>query len=326
MNGVVLAPSVKAAYGDQASNEKNSARAWHGGSGYACSPIMAIGELKNRVAVITGASSGIGAATAQAMSRAGMRVVLAARRTDRLDVLAADIRARGGEAVVVKTDVGQPGSSEKLLAHATRAFGVVDVVFANAGYGAEMAVHDMSMSQIREMFEVNFFSATELITLAARDMVAQKRRGHLLMTSSCLSKFTIPYLGMYAATKAAQAMVTRSMRFELAPHGIEVSSVHPVSTATEFFQQASLRGGIDPQGKIVPDHAPKMFIQTPEQVANAIMRCLRKPKSEVWTSLAVRLASGLINAFPSMYDIALRKQAKVMVRSRKIRANSLENL
>jgi short-subunit dehydrogenase len=305
--------------------EKES-RSWHEAAGYACCPLMAIGELQNRVAVITGASSGIGAATALAMSRAGMRVVLAARRVDRLEELAADIRANGGEAVVVETDVAQAGSSEKLLAHARRAFGVVDVVFANAGYGAEMAVHDMSMAQIREMFEVNFFSATELITLAARDMIAQKRRGHLLMTSSCLSKFTIPYLGMYAATKAAQAMVTRSMRFELAPHGIEVSSVHPVSTATEFFQQASLRGGMDPKGKLLPDHAPKMFIQTPEQVANAIMRCLRKPKSEVWTSLAVRLASGLINAFPGAYDIALRKQAKVMVRSRKKRTNSLENL
>ena len=287
---------------------------------------MAIGELQNRVAVITGASSGIGAATALAMSRAGMRVVLAARRADRLEELAADIRAHGGEAVVVETDVAQVASSEKLLTHATRAFGVVDVVFANAGYGAEMAVHDMSMLEIREMFEVNFFSATELITLAARDMIAQNRRGHLLMTSSCLSKFTIPYLGMYAATKAAQAMVTRSMRFELAAHGIEVSSVHPVSTATEFFQQASLRGGIDPQGKIVPDHAPKMFIQTPEQVANAIVRCLRKPKSEVWTSLIVRLASGLINAFPGMYDISLRKQAKVMLHSQKKRLNSLENI
>ncbi len=121
---------------------------------------MAIGELQNRVAVITGASSGIGAATALAMSRAGMRVVLAARRGDRLEKLAADIRARGGEAVVVETDVAQVGSSKKLLAHATSAFGVVDVVFANAGYGAEMAVHDMSMSEIREMFEVNFFSAT----------------------------------------------------------------------------------------------------------------------------------------------------------------------
>ncbi|MSR34912.1 MAG: SDR family NAD(P)-dependent oxidoreductase [Phycisphaerales bacterium] len=286
---------------------------------------MAIGELQNSVAVITGASSGIGAATAQAMSRAGMRVVLAARRVDRLRDLAANIHANGGEAVVFEIDVAQAGSNEQLLAHATRAFGVVDVVFANAGYGAEMAVHDMSMTEIREMFEVNFFSATELISLAAREMIAQNRPGHLLMTSSCLSKFTIPYLGMYAATKAAQAMVTRSMRFELAPHGIEVSSVHPVSTATEFFQQASLRGGMDPQGKTVANHAPKMFIQTPEQVANAIVRCLRKPKSEVWTSLAVRLASGIINAFPGMYDIALRKQAKEMLHSQKKRLNRVKN-
>lgn len=148
----IVSPRVEATDCEKANHKEKESHSWHGAAGYACCPLMAIGELQNRVAVITGASSGIGAATALAMSRAGMRVVLAARRVDRLEELAADIRARGGEAVVVETDVAQVGSSEKLLAHATSAFGVVDVVFANAGYGAEMAVHDMSMSEIRDNY------------------------------------------------------------------------------------------------------------------------------------------------------------------------------
>jgi short-subunit dehydrogenase len=86
--------------------------------------------------------------------------------------------------------------------------------------------------------------------------------------------------------------------------------VHPVSTATEFFEQAALRAGLDPQGKQVHDHAPRIFVQTPQRVADAVVRCLRRPRSEVWTSTLVRLASGVINAFPGLYDIALRAQAR----------------
>lgn len=259
---------------------------------------------------MTGASSGIGAATAEAMARAGMRVLLVARRADRLEGVVARIRDRGGEAVALQLDAAVPGAAQRMLQEGERIFGGVDVVFANAGYGMEKAVHEMSMAEIRAMFELNFFAATELLSLAAQQMIRQKRRGHLLMCSSCLAKFTIPYFGAYAATKSAQAMMTRAMRFELEPHGIEVSSVHPVATATEFFEQSVLRAGIDPQGKTVPDHAPKMFVQTPQQVADAVVRCLRRPRSEVWTSLAVRLASGVINAFPGLYDVALRKQAR----------------
>jgi short-subunit dehydrogenase len=271
---------------------------------------MATRRIENQVAIVTGASSGIGEATARAMAAAGMRVLLAARRADRLEALAASIRDQGGAAAIIALDVAAPGASRRLLDEAARVHGGFDVVFANAGYGAEVAVHEMGEADLRAMFEVNFFAATELLTLAAERLICERRPGHLLMCSSCLAKFTLPYFGAYAATKAAQAMVTRAMRFELEPHGIEVSSVHPVSTATEFFEQAALRAGLDPQGKQVHDHAPRIFVQTPQRVADAVVRCLRRPRSEVWTSTLVRLASGVINAFPGLYDIALRAQAR----------------
>jgi short-subunit dehydrogenase len=271
---------------------------------------MALGELRGRVAVITGGSSGIGAATAHAVAAEGMKVVLAARRLERLQAVAESLRAKGAEVHAVAIDVAAQGASAQLLDAAERAFGRFDMVFANAGYGMERAHHETSEADLREIFEVNFFASTDLITQAARRLIAAKRPGHLLMCSSCLAKFTIPYYGAYAATKAAQAMMCRAMRFELEPHGIEVSSVHPVTTMTEFFEQSAARSGLGTNGSAVPDHAPKFFVQPPERVARAIVACLKRPRSEVWTSLLVRLSAGIITAFPRVFDGACRREAR----------------
>ncbi len=270
---------------------------------------MAVGTLKDKVAVITGGSSGIGAATARALAAEGMDLVLAARRADRLTAVAQSIRAMGRRVETVEIDVAAPNASNALLDAAERAFGRFDVVFANAGYGMERAHHDTPESDLRHMFEVNFFASTDLVTQAAKRLIAADRKGHLLMCSSCLAKFTLPYYGAYAATKAAQGMICRAMRFELEPHGIEVSSVHPVTTVTEFFEQSAARSGLHASDRKVPDHAPKFFVQPPERVAKAIVRCLHRPRSEVWTSLAVRLAAGFITAFPGLFDGACRREA-----------------
>ena len=275
---------------------------------------MGIGPLRDKVAIITGGSSGIGAATARAMAAEGMHLVLAARRADRLQAIATALQDRGARVHAVELDVTAAGASNTLLDAAERAFGGFDVVFANAGYGLERAHHETTDEALRHMFEVNFFASTDLVTQASRRLIGQGRPGHMLMCSSCLAKFTIPYFGAYAATKAAQSMMCRAMRFELEPHGIEVSSVHPVTTVTEFFEEVARRSGRDASGSKVPDHAPKFFVQPPERVANAIVSCLRRPRTEVWTSLSIRLAAGLITAFPGMFDFACRREA---ARSRK---------
>ena len=270
---------------------------------------MVKGGLADKVAIITGGSSGIGAATARALADQGMHLVLAARRGDRLRRLAEDLRSGGSGVEILEQDVTAPGASAALLDAADRAYGRFDVVFANAGYGFERAHHETTEEALRHIFEVNFFAATDLVTQAARRLIAADRRGHLLMCSSCLAKFTIPYFGAYAATKAAQSMMCRAMRFELEPHGIEVSSVHPVTTVTEFFEEAARRSGRHADGRKVPDHAPKFFVQPPERVARAIVACLKRPRSEVWTSRSIRLAAGLITAFPWAFDFACRREA-----------------
>ena len=169
-------------------------------------------------------------------------------------------------------------------------------------------MHRMTEDELREMFEVNFFSATALLTEGARRLIADHRRGHLIMTSSCLSKFSMPSFGAYAATKAAQESVCRAMRFELEPHGIEVASIHPVTTTSEFFSTTASRSGN--RDEPLENHAPKWVIQSPERVAKAIVRCIDRPRSEVWTSRIVQATSALFTLCPWILDIALRKEAK----------------
>jgi len=260
-------------------------------------------NLVGRVIVITGASSGIGAATALACARAGMHCVLNARRAARLAVVAEQVRQLGRGAETVVGDVTGAGMSERLLDAAERSFGRFDVVLANAGYGLNLPVHELDDRAWHEIFEVNFFAAVRLLREAACRLIARNRPGHLLMTSSCAAKFALPNFAAYTATKAAQSHVCRAMRMELRPYRIEVSSVHPLTTRTEFFEEAARRSGQPTDGISPADRVPRWFVQSPERVASAIVQCLRHPVPEVWTSHIMRILAAVVTLFPSTLDL-----------------------
>ncbi|MDP6602261.1 MAG: SDR family NAD(P)-dependent oxidoreductase [Phycisphaerales bacterium] len=248
---------------------------------------MAI-DLRGRTIVITGASSGIGAATARACAAAGMQCVVAARREQELAALADEL---GSACRAIPGDVTQPGFNETLLACEPYA------VLANAGRGLEQAMIDCDMAQFRALFEVNLFAAVELASLAAKQMAAGWE-GHILLCASCLSKFAIPQHTAYCASKAAVERVARAMQMELRSTGVHVTSVHPIGTRTEFFDTSAALSGHDQSDFI--ERTPKMFMQPPNRVADAVVRCLRRPRGEVWTSHSMRLASTLFSAFPRL--------------------------
>ena len=267
-------------------------------------------DLTDWVIVITGASSGIGKATAVACAKAGMHVVINARRADRLKEVSDLVRQCGRSAEAVVGDVTDAGMSSRLLDAAQARFGRCDVVFANAGYGLERSVVELSDDELRQIFEVNFFAAHDLLQQAARRMVADRRGGHLLMCSSCVGKFTLPYHAAYSATKAAQSHFCRAMRLEMASHGIEVSCVHPITTSTEFWGAMADQSGQAGRSPALLRSTPRPFVQSPSKVARAIVKCLRRPRAEVWTSRSIRMAAGLFTMFPSFMDFALRGRAR----------------
>ena len=271
-------------------------------------------ELRDKVVIITGASSGIGAATAIACARAGMDVVITARREERLREVAAQVAKLGRRAEIVVDDITAPRLSQRLLDTAENAFGRFDVIFANAGYGVEATVEETSEFELRRVFDVNLFACVELLQAAAIRLKAQDRPGHLLMCSSCLGKFVMPMHGAYSATKAAQSQICRAMKLELEGWNIDVSCVYPITTETEFIASSRRLGRWARRNADITDHAPRMFIQSPEKVADAVMRCLRQPKSEVWTSFIVRAVAAVMVLCPPFLDLVMRRFARQVVK------------
>lgn len=254
-------------------------------------------SLKGKTILITGASSGIGAATARACVDAGMKCVITARREDRLHQLASEL---GEQCVPIVGDVTQTGFNQHLLEQS----GEVYAVFANAGHGIDQKIVDSNMSQFRGLFELNLFAAVELASLAARQMV-ELHRGHILLCASCLSKFATPQHGAYCASKSALEAVAKSMRIELKKDSVYVSTVHPIGTRTEFFDRSAMLSG-----KEISEFAsqsPSWLMQPPEKVAKAVVRCLKRPRPEVWTCLPMRLISTVFTAFPRLAGMATQR-------------------
>lgn len=184
------------------------------------------------VFLITGASTGIGAATARRAVEAGYRVVLAARSKDRLDALAGEL---GGpdRALAVAADVSVWEDNEALVAAALDAFGRLDVAFANAGFGARRGWLEETPEHWRSMVLTNVLGAA--YTVRAALPALKETRGHVLLTGSVAARKHIPDGSLYACTKWAVAAMAETVRDELVGSGLRVTLVNPGAVETPFF-------------------------------------------------------------------------------------------
>ena len=182
---------------------------------------MSENEKPERVAIVTGASSGIGEATAHCLAKAGFSVVLAARRADLLDSIVADINAQGGKALSVPTDLSDAEQTSALVQAALDAFGRVDVLVNNAGYGPPYALEQMDRRAMRHVFDVNLLSGMQLIAELTPTM--REQGGGRIINISSLSRYVgAPLAAAYAATKGGMEALTACMRLELSPWNIEL--------------------------------------------------------------------------------------------------------
>lgn len=262
-------------------------------------------NLTNKPIAITGASSGIGRATALACARAGMPVVLGARRLDRLDALVEEIKGVGGRAIAVAMNVDDEGECRMLIDRTVDTFGSIYSVFANAGFGLEGAANELTNEQWLAIMLTNFWGTVFTVRPAVERMLAAGG-GHVVICSSCVSKVGLPLHSAYSATKAMQDHFGRAMRIELAPKGIHVSTVHPIGTSSEFSQKTAENSG----GTRKAIRTPERMKQSPEVVAAAIVRCLQRPRGEVWTSTTMRLALAAMTAFPGLGDWYLSRRLR----------------
>jgi short-subunit dehydrogenase len=251
-----------------------------------------------KVVAITGASAGIGRATALRLARDGAAVAICARRRDRLDAIAQDIERAGGRALAVAGDVTCASDLDAVVAQTVDRFGRLDVMLCNAGYGVYGAIDQIDPAKMRRMMDVNYFG-TVLAARAALPVFRRQRAGHVIIVSSVAGRRGIPYMGAYAATKFAQVGLGESLRAELRGSGIHVTLVFPISTRTEFFDVMTGESGFETEAR-----GPKQDVSA---VADAIARAIEAPVPEVFPYRRARLL-GLVNAVaPGFTDRLTRR-------------------
>ena len=257
------------------------------------------GMLKGKVAVVTGASSGIGEATARALAERRAAVVLVARAEDKLRFLEREISAAGGRVLSVRTDVADADSVEAMLERTMEEFGSLDILVNNAGLGLSGRVEDLRAEDLRHVFEVNLVGPLNCVQAALPRM---QRGGRIINVSSVIGKRAIPKVGGYCATKAALNALSDALRVEVAGRGIAVTSVYPGTTRTAFRENSrrtkSEKRGWRPRGV------------TPERVAEKIAAAAEAGGRDVYVTLPDRLFVAGTNLLPNLADLVLRAWAK----------------
>jgi sorbose reductase len=195
-------------------------------------------NLEGKVALVTGASSGIGRAVAKAYAGAGAKVALAARKPEALHTLFEEISSSGGTAVPISCDVSQPEQVADMLNRIVGEFGGIDVAVCNAGFGTVNALVDMSLEEFQSVQDVNVNGVFLTAQAAAKAMIKQKQGGAIIATASISGHIinSPQQEGHYCASKAAVIHLCKAMAVEFAPHNIRVNSVSPGYIMTEMLE------------------------------------------------------------------------------------------
>ncbi|MBN9681221.1 MULTISPECIES: SDR family NAD(P)-dependent oxidoreductase [unclassified Corallococcus] len=258
---------------------------------------------KKKVIVITGASSGIGRATALLLAKKGAHVVLAARREEPLEELAAECESHGVQALMVPTDVSDAAAVRMLAEAAVEAFGHFDGWVNNAGVYMLGSLEETPDEAFRQLMETNFFGTVS----GARVALAQFRRqgyGTLVNVSSTFGTVPAPYLSAYVASKFAVRGFSASLRQELLGTGIDVCTVMPAAIDTPLWRHTANYTGWRVR--------PVEPVYTPERVARTILRVLRHPQDEVIVGPAGKSFAAMHGLFPRTYERTMRVGTEVL--------------
>jgi short-subunit dehydrogenase len=242
-------------------------------------------ELAGQVAIVTGASAGIGAATARELARRGARVVLAARRLAELEAQARSIVDRGGEATAIPTDISDAAQVERLVRHTHDAYGKVDVLVNNAGIGWTKLLVRSSAEEITRTVDINLTGAI-LMARAVLPGMLERRQGAIINVSSVCGRVAVEPL--YSATKYGIRGLSLALRRQLAGSNVSVSLVSPGNIRTEMTKDIE-----EPMAE-------------PEIVANAIANLITHPRREVVVPRKHYAAVWLEQGLPSLADLAYR--------------------
>jgi uncharacterized protein len=235
-------------------------------------------KFNPKVVLITGASAGIGAALAQEFAQQQAKLVLIARRQDRLEALAKSLDPTGENILTVKGDVTRAEDLEQAVALAHAKFGAIDVAIANAGWSIKGNLDELRVADYRQQWETNVFGVLHTIYATLADL--KKTQGRLVVISSVKSYIALAGDSPYSSSKFALRALCQSLGQELAPFGISVTHVCPGYVATEIRQ-------VDEHGVLHSDVDPisPMLLRSAEQTAKAIVKAIdRRQPEQILTS------------------------------------------
>ncbi len=243
-------------------------------------------DFQGKWALVTGASAGIGAALARELARRGAKLILTARRKERLEALATELRAGGAEVSVLTADLTDPKAPGAILAATQAAGQVVEILINNAGLGQFGYFHACDLSQELSQVRVNCEAVVHLTRLFVPGMV-ERGRGWVLVVASTASFQPVPFLSTYAATKAFDRYFAEGLAEEVAPFGVRVTALCPGPTESEFFEVA---GASQFRGR---------GIQSAEEVARKAIAGLAAGKRKVIPYFGGQASAMLVRFVPT---------------------------
>jgi uncharacterized protein len=258
-------------------------------------------DLKDKTVVITGASSGIGRATALEMARRGANVVLGARRADRLEAVAVECRTLGVRAITVPTDVTKVEDCRRLI----EAAGSVDVLVNNAGFAIFGAIAEANADELRGMMDTNYFGTVHCTQAVLPQMLA-RRSGTIVNVASITGLMGFARMSGYCATKFALVGFTEAVRDEVLGNGVKVALVCPGTTDTEFFVKAE-------RGKM-PGASRLMLAVKPERIARAVCAAAEDGRYRRILPLLAATYMRMKEIFPRLAHVAFRRVSALLER------------
>ncbi|MCC6300194.1 MAG: SDR family NAD(P)-dependent oxidoreductase [Anaerolineales bacterium] len=252
-------------------------------------------SLKNKVVLITGASSGFGADAAKQFAKEGCKVVLTARRLDRLQTLAAEIQSKGGEALAIPVDVAERAEVEVMVQTALDLYGKIDILFNNAGYGAVNWFETLKPERhIETLIRVNLIG-TMLVTRAVLPHMLERGEGHIINMVSVAGLIAAPTITTYSASKYGARAFTDALRREVAHLGIKVSGIYPGPAVTEFGEKLERTKSRETIKRIKYPHMSSAY------VARRVVDVAKRPRR----TLVIPWWFRVITTFDTLFPVAV---------------------
>jgi len=256
-------------------------------------------DFKNKVVLITGASSGIGKQTAIEFAKLGSNIILVARTKNKLEQVENQLKQFNVTTLVCPCDVSKKEQVENMSKIVLKKFNSVDILINNAGFAIYGSVFDLSIDEIESQMETNYFGMIYCTKLFLPLMIKQKS-GHIVNVASVAASFGLPGIASYCASKFAMLGFSEGLKHELSGTGVGITVVSPIMVKTEFFDHPSFEK--------MPKYSPTSL--NPKTVAKAIVKAANSSRLEIITPSVVRVAVWLKHTFPYFINPLMGKSFK----------------